>query len=790
MLLAVGLALAGVGLVGLPPAELVLPGGRVPDVSTETPVVGPWRLIAVQDGVRAYEAPIPVRPRSLFFSSPPAGMDLKRGRKRLRYTSALTDADQPGTWAFTTDAVVVRVAADEPRPDGDDYVLSWAQAAQRERTLHPPVDADPRWVFRSAQVHDVSRDGVYLPAPATIAWNVDVPAGANLRFSVGILPPEAQDGTTSDGAFVDVTVDGRVARTVRVRPGPFQDVTVPLGGDARTARVGFVTRDGAPLRDHVFIGAPAIFEPKADPERVILVFIDTLRRDHLGTYGYARPTPAIDALAAQGTVFEDARTIAPWTLPSTRAVLSGRQPEEWPSQEESPEGAEVLPRVLAAAGWATAAWVGNVYLSSNFEMAAGWGEHGCVNWPSAAYEVRRTLDFLERHPDQDALVMVHFMDLHLPYKEPLSYRRLYSSGEPEGIPSFFTRNVILRHVKGRQEELRRYLIDRYDQNLRFVDDQLGRLFRAVGDDATIVLFADHGEEFFDHGDLEHGHTFYDELLRVPLIVRAPGAAPRRVDVPASLLDITPTVLDLLGFPVDRYAGYSLAKLVRGEPDPRFSNRPRAFGRPLYGKLGWGSVLGTAKYVARDGAEHLYDLAADPMERVDRNAEGTDLGAARQALADALGSPVVTALRLTPSNRPPGVATEVHVPGGILEAWVGDHPNERAAAKLQRVDDETLRVTFTGSTSVQREVYVLPRRPMDEVLEQISLKPARPDAEPTFLSRRPYTGDAAPLGRMTAGGRSVVVTWATTPLPMGRNISAFDEEMAATLEAIGYLDPDR
>jgi len=113
--------------------------------------------------------------------------------------------------------------------------------------------------------------------------------------------------------------------------------------------------------------------------------------------------------------------------------------------------------------------------------------------------------------------------------------------------------MLLAAAKGNREKIKNYLVGRYDQNMRYVDDQLARLFGRVGDEATVVVFADHGEEFFDHGDLEHGHTLYDELLRIPFIVKSPGLAPRRVATPVSLLDLTPTVLDLLGAPDPKLA---------------------------------------------------------------------------------------------------------------------------------------------------------------------------------------------------------------------------------------------
>ena len=132
------------------------------------------------------------------------------------------------------------------------------------------------------------------------------------------------------------------------------------------AALAVATQDRDTTRDHVFLAAPAVTSAASAPRRLVLAFIDTLRRDHVGWHGYARATtPRLDAWAKGAVVFEDARTVAPWTLPSTRALLAGEQPEAW-------DAAATLPQELAAKGWATGAFVGNVYLSSNFGMTRGW----------------------------------------------------------------------------------------------------------------------------------------------------------------------------------------------------------------------------------------------------------------------------------------------------------------------------------------------------------------------------------------------------------------------------------
>lgn len=771
-----------VGLAEIPPADVRVAPDTSMVIPEVVPIAGPWRLVGSVRGVRSYEARLPLRTRALFFTSAPDGMRLLKDGRSLTYAGLLDNRGTDDTWEISSDGIVVRVAPDEPPPAPDAYRILFPKAVERERSLHASAldSQDPAFVVRSVQVDDTTRRGLYLPTPSDISWQIDVPDGGWLRFDAGILPPELDDRTRSDGANLEIELDHEPAFRVRLEPGPMQTYRVDLARWAgKTARLHIRSSDGQPLRDHVFLAEPVVYVPRPDPKRVVLVFVDTLRRDHLGTYGYERaPAPGLDALAAQSVVFDDARTVAPWTLPSARAALTGQQPEHWASSR-------TLGERLAAEGWATGALVGNIYLSSNFEMSTGWGEHGCVNWPPADLQVDRGLDFLRRHADQNALLMVHFMDMHLPYKEPPPYWGLYAKETPEGVGMFFTRTMLLRLPRGLRPQLKQYLVDRYDQNLRYVDDAVRRLLRGVGDDATVVFFSDHGEEFFDHGDLEHGHTLYDELLRIPFFIHSPGLEPRRVTDPVSLIDLTPTVLEILGLPIDGLAGRSLLPQARGEVSaPR---RPIGFGRVLYGEIAWGSLLAGRKYVSREGAEQLYELDRDPLEEHPLAPYAKLVDTSRDALAEATGFEVRRAWRIVPSGASaPSSALEVRVPGGVEAAWVGDDPTMKSTASLRQRGDESVIAAFSGMYGIQREIFVVPRRPIDEVTPEVTIRLDRPSSLPTPLIWQEPGAEPVELARVTAGGRGYVVTWATVPLPAGEGIDATDPEMNAALRAIGYL----
>ncbi len=784
----------GVGLADLPPAEVSAPHIAPKSTRVDIPVVGDFRLVGVEQGVRSYEVALPVRPRVMFLSSMPPGMEVRRDGRKLVFA---TQGSVPNTWAFTAKGLTVRVDANAPRPDAGQYLVRWPEAQDRQVELDAGgggrTDATQS-VRRSVQVGGTTRSGLLLAAPAQIAWQVDVPAGGVLRFSAGVIPPEVTLSDASDGADVVVRVGGMERARFRAQRGLFKPFEVDLSSDGgTTARLEFGIEDADTTDDYAFIAEPRVVVPSPAPKRVVLAFIDTLRRDHLGTYGYARaPSPNIDALGKDGVVFEDARTVAPWTLPSTRTVLTGMQPERWGSSIN-------LPEMLAAQGWATGAFVGNIYLTGNFEMARGWGEHTAINLPYGDYEVQRGIEFFDRHADEDALVMVHFMDLHLPYKEIWPWRSRYVTEEPPGLGAVFNRGELMQYAdsKVKKASIKSYLEDRYDQNLAAVDSALQRLFDAAGPDAVVVVFADHGEEFFDHGDLEHGHSLYDELLRVPLIVRAPGLTPRRVDAPVSLLDVTPTVLELLGAsgaapgPFD---GMSLAAIARGEADDRFTGRALAFGRLLYGPNAWGSLLGSQKWLSQGGRELVYDLASDPTEQTPAREPHRQAG--RRALEAALHVRSEVVLRVMPMSVRGSGSVSLSVPGGIAGVWVGDEPTQHATAETRvrrgvEVDGlrtDTVEMDFSSTGAPQREVYVLPVLAPEVAVKGAALFITKGPSQ-ELLMRGPDVG-SGPLARISKGSRTYEVSWAVVPEPFGEELDGFDPESAAALKAIGYLDETR
>lgn len=810
--LATGVSAADGVLLDRSPDRLVsleLPDSSRAELPDAVPVLGPWRVVRTVAGVRTWEARLPVRLRALFFNNPPEDMRLHKRAAGGDEDHALTHANglfqerKADTWEFSAHAIRVRRHADDGPPDAGEYSVRYGRAIERERSLNLSLSErdDKAFVFRSAQIEDTSRHGLLLPAPASATFEVEVPADGVLDLDAGLLPPEAAPAVGSDGARLKIEVGSAgsldevldVALTV----GHLERQRVSLARWAgRTVQIRLSTDPaGSAELDYVFVAEPVIYTPVKDPPRVILVFVDTLRRDHLSLYGYGRETtPKLDVWAEQAAVFDSARTVAPWTLPSSRTMMTGAQPERWGQVEPVQDR-------FAKAGWATGFLVGNVYLSSNFDMAAGWGVHRCINWPIATTQVGRALDVLDRYADRPLFLAVHFMDMHLPYKEPPWWRFTFAGRTPEALGTeWFLRSSVMRSAAKLGDAGKQYVKDRYDNNLAFLDHQLARLLGRLdpgpnGRD-TVVVLSDHGEEFWDHGGFEHGHSLHDELLRVPMVVRAPGIKPGRYAEPVSLLDVTPTLLTAVGLDTSGTEGKPLQGLASGEAADEFTARDQGFGRPLYGRHAWAVLHDGQKYYTSVGKERLWDLREDPEESVNLAESASNLDAWRTRLGASMAMPSQLGWRLVPTGSRLGspLTVELTVPGGVVRAWAGDDPLDQSVATVA-VDGERVTIVFGGTKSGVREVFVVPAGDPYATVQSLGLEAT--SGTTTAVGRStwknhenpPPPGDGKTLWRARAGTAGVELTWAVEPQPAenAHATSGFDGEAEDSLKALGYLD---
>jgi arylsulfatase A-like enzyme len=324
------------------------------------------------------------------------------------------------------------------------------------------------------------------------------------------------------------------------------------------------------------------------PPDIVLVVVDTLRADHLGAYGYARPTsPRIDALAAEGLWFRRAYAHSSWTLPSLASLLTGLLPHEHRVGRDPadpmrygrvPPEQETLAEILRARGYRCGAIVNNTYLAPEFALNQGFEEHydyrgaTLTEIRSAEESVDAALSWLrEVGSARPRFLLLHLMEPHLSYDPPPAVRHAFTGAGPPPVEvpfgdaeAFAALRSGSRRLAGAELD---YVLGLYDEEILAVDRAIGRLLagleQAAGGRVAIVLTADHGEEFFERGSFEHGHALWGVLTRVPLVIRAPGLAPGRFEGVVQHVDVFQTILALAGAP--RPPGTRGASLLARDP---------------------------------------------------------------------------------------------------------------------------------------------------------------------------------------------------------------------------------
>ena len=416
-------------------------------------------------------------------------------------------------------------------------------------------------------------------------------------------------------------------------------------------------------------------EAPAPPVNVLLLSVDTLRADHLGCYGYDRPTsPTLDALAARGVLFEDATSPAPSILPAHASVLTGWYPRRHGARRprarlSADVGVATLAETLAARGLKTAAFVNAAEISERSGLDRGFEDFVHVferigsAEPSAVWDA--AMMWLTKWREQPFFLFVHTSEVASDYKAMTEYETRFArpyAGIADG-----TRRQLLAFRQGRialaAADAGR-LVDLYDAGIRQMDDGVARLVRFMrrlkAFDATLVVVtSDHGEEFFDHGGVLHGHTLFQEVMRVPFIVLGPGVpAGRRVTEPVSLVDVAPTILHALGLAspagIDGVALQpSWTEPAAREPASR-AIFAEASGDGGDGEAGGAPIVragavravraGRLKLVYDRATERtaLFDLDADPGER-------TDIAGARPDSTHALRSRLEQFMRDDPPD---------------------------------------------------------------------------------------------------------------------------------------------
>ncbi len=392
---------------------------------------------------------------------------------------------------------------------------------------------------------------------------------------------------------------------------------------------------------------------KDSPETPVLVLlVDALRADRLGCYGNPRPTsPAIDALAKDSVLFRQAVTASTFTKSSVASIFTGRYPFQhgvyWGSRRETPEfpgeaiTSDLLPEnettlaeLLARHGYLTNAWVQNSHLRGFMGFGQGFLDYHDQQGPISRIHQQFGRFLAGPGRRYGFFTYLHYIDLHDPYRPRPPYDAMFRrEGRAEDVYAgvdFAHWGTFLAELREGKRTLTEPQVEElealYDGQIRFVDDEIGRLLtrlKRLGlyDKSLIVLTADHGDGFLEHGFISHSTTPYEELARVPLIVKLPRGehAGRVVEDPVRLVDLVPTLLEAVGIRERvEIAGCSLMPLL--DPASR-SPRPSTCEEAVIeiAEEGAAPILAvrTARYkliVHEKRPAELYDLAADPGEK--------------------------------------------------------------------------------------------------------------------------------------------------------------------------------
>jgi len=639
------------------------------------------------------------------------------------------------------------------------------------------------------------RYGLYAPPRTDLGFSLRVPEGASLKLSA-CLSRETQPGAAARFevlALANGTETQLWSHDSWARPEDWlwEQARIDMTGLAGK-EIELVLRtsslEGYP---HPIWGNPVLETPPTDsgPSNVILIAVDTLRADRLSCYGYDQPTtPHLDALAADGVRFESVASNCNWTCPSFASIFTGLVPSRhgvfsYGSRTPLPGSLLTLAERFRNAGWATQAVV---YKPPLYDGGFEQGFDVAFNVPREAVRgednLTEALEWLEDAGPGRNYLFLHFNDPHQPFTQPDAYAKKFAEdpdAEAVELPYSIYQDGYPRGEK--QRKVMRFL---YDGEVNYVDDRIGAFLNALKerglyDDAVIGFVSDHGEQLWEHGGFGHGPSFgrgealYDEVVRVPLIVKpAAGTCEPGTVVKTQVrgFDVTPTLMELAGLPGDDgMDARSLVPLMQpgaGDAPDRVAVVETSGNRVALRNQEWKYVL----TYSSAPSEELFDLRVDPGEK-DNVAEsnGADLEVLRLQVLEYLllhrpGTYLVanTALRDSDTDlEVAGIAAPVSFAGLRGRAPSSSDPggpvvfSGTAAQSLLLVCG----VTVTGSVSVAGG----PAAPDEAVryaagdLHQLLADPAPtwrlyrgPDPTPTTQSQQ-QTMDARHLEAMRALG---------------------------------------
>jgi arylsulfatase A-like enzyme len=477
-----------------------------------------------------------------------------------------------------------------------------------------PVAAYGKHPFqRKFRIDQTVQEGLLAFGPSQVSFDVDLVEDAVLVVGCALLSQSVAFNGSNAASFA---VEIRDLAT-EAEPTPLLDETLSVSESRsaparlphrvdlsayanRRVRLTFRTESETPGAAPVWLDPTVFARPPTSPLNVILFSADTLRADHLGSYGYSRDTsPRIDALAAEGVRFKTAYSTAPWTLPAHMSMMTGLYPahhqvidalDSVASRDQLDPGVPTLAGYLRDRGFTTVALTDGGHVASVYGFCQGFDRYADnAGGRESAYQPTQSrntvdafLDWLKNSPGRPFFAFLHTYQVHTPLNAPPPFRTQYVDPQYGGpLGEVFVEHEGKQIMKSkslpRSERFDsadvQHVKNLYDGEIRYLDTNIGVLIdglREAGQlENTILVFtSDHGEEFAERGQLcEHGHTFFNELLRVPLILYGPGRLPggQEVGGNVSLVDLFPTIAELCGFgQVEGLQGRSVLPHIRGE----------------------------------------------------------------------------------------------------------------------------------------------------------------------------------------------------------------------------------
>ena len=533
---------------------------------------------------------------------------------------------------------VILAAACSERPEGIDLIYSKRARLAEVSAAGLDPDGVRTSVGKPRRIRHVVRASLPAAPPSRFRFVTDVPPDGRLVLAAGI--PGRYAEASAIEFVVNVRHRGRdetvLSRLVDPANRESDRGWVPLEADlskhaGRGVEIILETRgfERSDDSDRAFWGTPTIATARdARAPLVVVYLVDALRASHLSLYGYSRDTaPELTRFAQDAVVFDQAIATAPWTKPSVASLFTSLLPREHGCvlfRIPLDPGLVTLAERLRERGYGTGAVVVNPHVGAR-DMHFDQGfDHFEVHPPARRAEqvVDAALAFLDARRGQPTFLYVHTMDAHEPYRPPPPFDRRFPPFPAPGREATGPRHYV------EPADLDR-IIGQYDGAVAYGDQEFGRFVQALRerglyDRATFVFLADHGEEFLDHGGWEHGPTLFDELVRVPLVVKYPRRreAGRRVARQVQLVDVLPTILKSQGLAVPGgIAGRPLEEsFAAAGPE-----RPTVFETKFFETVAYGARTSEAKYVRffhPTAVELFFDLRRDPGEKQTGDAQGS------------------------------------------------------------------------------------------------------------------------------------------------------------------------